>query len=286
LAVGVPVLGAIIAIVDAIVHGVQTHDVMLLCVMYVACCFGTETGFHRLLSHRAFRAKAPLRLLLCILGSMAWQGPPLFWVGVHRQHHARSDRERDPHSPYWPSSRSTPSLGGFAHAHLGWLFVSSPTPHAHIGDLLRDPMVVSVNRFYPLCGLLGILLPTLAGFCIVPTLESALRACLWGGMMRIAVWQQVTWCVNSFGHMFGSRPFATGDRSTNIGWLAPLTLGGSWHNNHHAFPSSAKVGLRLWEVDLHYALIRGLARLGIVTDVKVPRLDKDETARIVGESRK
>jgi stearoyl-CoA desaturase (delta-9 desaturase) len=283
LTVGVPLLGATAAIIDGIHHGIRTSDLVLLCSMYVACAFGTETGFHRLLSHRSFRARAPVRLLLCILGSMALQGPPLFWAAVHRQHHARSDREGDPHSPHGAIGQERPSFRGFAHAHVGWLFASPPgTSKAHVGDLLRDRLIVTVNRFYPLWGLLGILLPTVAGFFIVGTAEGALRACLWGGLMRVALWQQVTWSVNSFGHLFGSRPFATADQSVNNAWLAPLTLGGSWHNNHHAFPSSARVGFRAWEVDLHYAFIRALEALRVALDVKVPRADRVATARLMG----
>jgi stearoyl-CoA desaturase (delta-9 desaturase) len=282
--VGLPLLGSAAAITDAARHGVTAPDAVLLCAMYVACAFGTELGFHRLLSHRSFKATTPVLVALGVLGSMAAQGPPLFWAAVHRQHHARADRRGDPHSPYARHGWHHASLRGLVHAHLGWLFIpEEATFEPHINDLLKDRRILRLNRLYPLWVVLGIALPAAVGLCHSGSLEGAIRGALWGGFFRITAWQQVTWSVNSIGHVFGARPFATGDRSTNNVWLALFTLGGSWHNNHHAFPSSAKVGLRVWELDLHYVMVRALAALRLVSDVRVPIAGKVAAARLRGE---
>ena len=274
LTIGLPAGGLIWAIADTVRHGLHTPDLVLLAVMYLLVAFGTETGFHRLISHRSFRATPAVTAVLTVLGSMAAQGPPLFWAAVHRQHHAHTDRPGDPHSPHLPGQR------GFLHAHVGWLFASRSGEdlRANVNDLLRDRVVITVNRLYHWWVLLGLLIPGLLGLWWTGTLAGAARGVLFGGLARIALWQQVTWSVNSMGHLVGERPFATGDRSANNVWLVPLTLGGAWHNNHHAFPSSAKVGLLRGQVDVHFALIWILHKLGLVSAVKLPAPGRIEQA--------
>jgi stearoyl-CoA desaturase (delta-9 desaturase) len=292
LTIGLPLLGCAVACVDAIRHGVAPLYLELLVVFYVIGAFGTETGFHRLLSHRAFRARSVPLVLLCIAGSIAAQGTPLFWVTCHRHHHAHTDSVGDPHSPY-PLSGSAPAAArskprptwrGLLHAHVGWLLAGVPRDvRPNVNDLLREPIVMSMSRLYPLWVLLGLALPALIAWGTLGTIESAVRGLLWGGLVRIAVWQHVTWSVNSVGHAFGTRTFATKDNSVNSPWLVPLTFGGAWHNNHHAFPSSAKVGLMPGQIDLHYWLIRLLEQLGFASHIRVPTAASLQLARRKGK---
>jgi stearoyl-CoA desaturase (delta-9 desaturase) len=291
-------VGCAVAFVDALRQGVAPLYLELFAAFYVVGAFGTETGFHRLLAHRAFRVRSGALVLLCIAGSMTAQGTPLFWVTCHRHHHAHTDSAGDPHSPHplhanaptavdgkgEASAAVRPSWRGLLHAHVGWLLAGVPKDvRPNVNDLLRDRIVLAMSRLYPLWVLMGLALPALIAWCILGTTESAIRGLLWGGLVRIAVWQHVTWSVNSFGHAFGSRTFATKDHSVNSAWLIPLTLGGAWHNNHHAFPSSAKVGLMPGQLDIHYWLIRLLALLGFASHIRVPTAASLQLARRKGK---
>lgn len=269
--VGVPLIATLWALHDAAVAGIDPRVIAIAIVMYVLVALGTEIGLHRLLSHRAFRASKPVLVALAVLGSMAAQGPPLFWAATHRRHHAQADRAGDPHSPHASQLAHERAWRRLFHAHVGWLFEPVEDARHEIHDLIRNRLLLRVDQLYPAWLLLGVVLPCLAGLLFTGSVDVALRAAVWGGPVRIALWQQVTWSVNSFGHLLGSRPYQTKDRSTNNVGLALLTLGGGWHNNHHAFPSSAKVGLGTFQFDIHYRCIQLLAALGLVTDLKVPR---------------
>ena len=244
---------------------------VITAVMYaLAGGLGISVGFHRLFSHRSFDAPPAIRAMFAILGSMAMQGPIIRWVANHRTHHAHPDKEGDPHSPHLSSHdgiRGT--LGGLWHAHVGWIFTPERTPEERYArDLLEDPLISFIDRTFIVWVLLGLALPFGAGYAIGGTLDAALIAMLWGGPVRVFLVHHATFAVNSLCHFAGRRRFATGDESRNLVWLAPITFGEAWHNNHHAFPNSAFHGLRRWELDLGGLAIRGLERVGLVRNVK------------------
>jgi stearoyl-CoA desaturase (delta-9 desaturase) len=256
-------------------------DIAVFVIMYLATGLGVTVGFHRYLTHRSFATSRPLRAVLAILGSAAIEGPVISWVADHRKHHRFSDREGDPHSPHvgheggWRGA-----LAGLAHAHVGWLFI-----HTHRGarrryapDLLKDPIVSFVDRTFVVWALGGLAASFLLGWAIGGTIVAAMTGLLWGGGVRMLVVHHVTYSINSLCHFFGRRRYATPDHSRNLLWLAPLSFGESWHNNHHAFPTSAFHGLRRWEVDPSALVIRVLESAGLVWDVV--RIDPARQARM------
>ncbi len=270
----VPILGLFTAIVLSWGEGVQTIDLAWLIGLYIATVIGVEVGFHRHFSHRSFQASPFVRSMLCILGSMAAQGPLVFWVATHRRHHAFSDQAEDPHSPVPARSGVLAKLHGLYHSHVGWLFRSELTNPMQYGpDILRDPLTFKLNQYYPLWVLLGLALPALGCFAVTGTWMGLARGFLWGGLVRILLVHHATWSVNSICHSYGKREYETRDDSRNNAWLVMSSLGGSWHNNHHAFPNSAYTGIRNWQIDPSGWVIRALAITGLVWDVKTPALN-------------
>jgi stearoyl-CoA desaturase (delta-9 desaturase) len=260
-------------------------DVWVFAIMYVLSGLGVTVGFHRHLTHRSFKTYRWLRGVLAVLGSVAIEGPVISWVADHRKHHVYSDKEGDPHSPHvgheggWRGAFS-----GLLHAHMGWLFI-----HTHRGarkryarDLLADPVVSFVDRTFLLWAIAGLGMSFLLGYLIGGTLFAALTGLLWGGGVRMLVVHHVTYSINSLCHFFGRRRFATDDESRNLLWLALPTFGESWHNNHHAFPTSAFHGLKRWEVDPSALVIRALEKVGLVWDVV--RVEPERQARKAGEA--
>jgi stearoyl-CoA desaturase (Delta-9 desaturase) len=245
-------------------------DVAVFLIMYVLTGLGVTVGFHRHLTHRSFKAKRWLHGLLAILGSVAIEGPVISWVADHRKHHTYSDQEGDPHSPHVGHGGGLRgALKGLGHAHVGWLFI-----HTHRGarkryarDLIQDPLISFVDRTFLVWVFAGFLAAFGLGYAIGGTLDAALTGLLWGAGVRMLVVHHVTYSINSLCHFFGRQRFPTGDESRNLFWLALPTFGESWHNNHHAFPTSAEHGMRRWEIDPSGLVIRGLERLGLVWDV-------------------
>jgi stearoyl-CoA desaturase (delta-9 desaturase) len=254
-------------------------DVAVFVIMYVLTGLGVTVGFHRHLTHRSFKTSKPLRGLLAILGSVAIEGPVISWVADHRKHHAYSDQEGDPHSPHVGHGGGfRGALKGLAHAHVGWLFI-----HTHRGarkryapDLINDPVISFVDRTFLVWALGGFVAAFGLGYAIGGTLDAALTGLLWGAGVRMLVVHHVTYSINSLCHFFGRRRFPTDDESRNLFWLALPTFGESWHNNHHAFPTSAEHGMRRWEIDPSALVIKGLERLGLVWDVV--RIDPERQA--------
>jgi stearoyl-CoA desaturase (delta-9 desaturase) len=245
-------------------------DVAVFVLIYVLTGFGVTIGYHRLLTHRSFSTSPLLRGVLAGLGSAAIEGPVIAWVADHRKHHACSDRPGDPHSPHVDHGcgwRGT--LRGLYHAHLGWLFVHTQrgSKRRFAPDLLRDPAVRFVDRTFLAWATLGLALAFGLGVAIGGSVAAGLTALLWGGGVRIFVVHHVTYSVNSLCHVFGDQRFRTGDESRNLAWLALPTLGEAWHNNHHAFPTSAVHGLGRRQLDPSGAVIGALERLGLVWDV-------------------
>jgi stearoyl-CoA desaturase (Delta-9 desaturase) len=256
------------------------RDIAIFAVMYVPCGLGITVGFHRLLTHRSFKTARWLRGLLAIFGTMAIEGPVIDWVTYHRQHHAYSDRPGDPHSPHVGHGEGwRGALAGLAHAHLGWLFERAQRGSAdrYAPDLLADPLISFINRTFIFWSLLGLAIPFGLGMLIGGSLDAGLTGLIWGGAVRMFVLHHVTYSINSLCHFFGRRRFATGDHSRNLMWLAPLSFGESWHNNHHAFPTSALHGMRRYEIDLSGLLILALERMGLAWDVQRVGLARQAT---------
>jgi stearoyl-CoA desaturase (delta-9 desaturase) len=265
----VPLAGCVAATVLAWRTGIGAVEIGTLGAMYAITTAAITVGFHRHIAHRAFRATRATRMILAIAGSMAAQGPVIYWAANHRRHHAHADQPGDPHSPYVDGPRSAGPFRGLVHAHVGWLFAHEITDCARYApDLLRDTVMVTINRLYLVWVALGLALPALAGALITGTPRGALAGFLWGGLVRTFVLQHITFSINSICHWFGRRGFATHDHSTNNVWLALISFGEAWHNNHHAFPRSARFGLRWWQVDIGAALIRALELVGLAWNVR------------------
>jgi stearoyl-CoA desaturase (Delta-9 desaturase) len=260
-----PFVGFVVAVVLLWNTLVDWADLAVMVFMYVISITGVTLGFHRLLTHRSFQTFKPVEYTLAILGSLAVQGPVISWVADHRKHHAHTDRAGDPHSPHGHGG----AIAGLWYAHMGWLFHESGTSeHARYArDLHEDRGMRAIHRTFGMWVTVGILMPAAIGYALVPTLEGALTAALWGGPVRIFALHHVTWSINSVCHFFGTRRFAVDDHSTNVFWLSLLSFGESWHHNHHAFPRSARHGLRWYEVDPTGWLIRGMRRVKLAWNV-------------------
>jgi stearoyl-CoA desaturase (delta-9 desaturase) len=246
------------------------HDLVVLAITYTLSGLGITVGFHRLFTHRSFKTTRGVRALLAVLGSMAVEGPLIEWVATHRKHHRFSDAEGDPHSPHVdqaPGWRG--ALRGLAHAHVGWMFRGKDmaNPARYAKDLLADRDVRFISRTFPLWVAVGMAVPFGLGLVFTGSLTGGLTGLLWGGAVRVLLLHHVTFSINSLCHFFGRRPFATGDQSRNLAWLAPIAFGEAWHNNHHAFPTSARHGLGRREPDPGAWLISALERCHLAWDV-------------------
>jgi stearoyl-CoA desaturase (Delta-9 desaturase) len=267
----VPFAMTLIAIFDAARHGLRVLDVALCATFYAITALGISVGYHRMLSHGAFKAKPWARALLTIFGCMAGEGPPLYWAANHRRHHDFSDEGSDPHSPHIVEGQRLRGVRGFVHAHLGWTISHRLTNTLrYCPDLLRHAWLARVGRAYLLWLALGLLLPALIGGLATRSLDGAFRGLLWGGFVRMFLLYHATLAINSVCHMVGRRAFAVSDQSRNVAWLALPSFGESWHNNHHAFPFSAHFGLLPLQVDLGGWVIERLRALGVFYDVRRP----------------
>lgn len=226
-----------------------------LALWWITGGLGVTLGFHRLLAHQSFTAPRWLVYFLTICGSLAVQGGPIAWVAGHRVHHAHSDRELDPHN----------SKKGFWWAHIGWIFYRDAKMGCFDGykdyakDLVADPFMLFLDRWYVVLQFLfGGLLLWFGGWSLV----------IWGTFVRLVFGWHCTWLVNSAAHMFGYQSYDSRDNSRNCWWVALLSFGEGWHNNHHAFPRSARHGLKWWEFDYSYLVLRLLELCGLARDVR------------------
>jgi stearoyl-CoA desaturase (delta-9 desaturase) len=273
----VPATGSIAGVVLLVRQPSHAWVIWLLVVMYALTMGSITVGFHRLFAHRSFTTTRIFQALLGIFGSMAFQGPLVYWVANHRRHHHYSDRDGDLHSPHAPSPRDT--LAGFLHAHFFWSFGHELTNRVRYArDVYSDPVGRFVNRHYYVWVVLGFALPTVIGGVVERAWIGALMGALWGGCVRLLISNNTTAAINSISHMWGRRRFVSGDRSVNVTWLALPSFGEAWHNNHHRFPNSAIFGLRPGEVDLGAVIIRGLALLGWAKDINSPSPDAIRSA--------
>ena len=284
-AVLIPPIGLCAAIL--LLWGVAFNGWYLLLMggMALVSATGVTVGFHRLFTHRSFVAPAPLRYLLAAAGSMAVQGPVIRWCAEHRKHHQHSDTEEDPHSPHMSNAGSWgegvwSTCRGAWHAHVGWLF----TGHGkglgkYATDLKADPVLVLADRQFIFWVVTGIVLPAVIAGIVSLSWWGLLLGFLWGGLVRIMLVHHITWSVNSVCHLWGTRPFDSHDESRNNAVVALLSMGEGWHNNHHAFPASARHGLRWWEFDFSYVIIRCLAAVGLASHVRVPDQERINSRR-------
>ncbi len=274
----IPLLALLLAIPFAWGWGLGWTDVALALVFYVISGLGITVGFHRYFTHGSFKAKRPLRVALAVAGMLAMQGPVITWVADHRRHHAFSDKEGDPHSP-WLFGTSTAALArGFYHAHTGWLFDRDKTNEERFTpDLLADSDIVLVDKLFVVWSVATLALPALLGGLITMSWWGALTALFWAGLVRVGLLHHVTWSINSICHMIGDQPFAARDHSRNVWPLAILSFGESWHNLHHADPTCARHGVQRGQVDISARLIWAFEKLGWVSAVRWPttkRLEK------------
>ncbi len=225
-------------------------------------CLGITLGWHRLVAHRSFKVPKWLEYFFVLCGSLACQHGPIEWIGLHRHHHAHSDQPIDHHS----------STKGFWWSHMGWIFYEVPAdgevPRL-TKDISSDPFYLFCEKYFlPMQIVLGLLLYAIGGWSFV----------LWGVFVRLVAVYHCTWFVNSATHKFGYRTYKSGDYSTNCWWVALVTYGEGWHNNHHAFQFSARHGLKWWEIDVTWLTIQLLSKLGLATKVKLPRQEEMRTA--------
>lgn len=255
--------------------------VFLFAGMYLITGLGITVGFHRLFTHKSFDTGPGVTAALGIAGSMAVQGPILFWVATHRGHHQHSDSEHDPHSPHAHGGGLIGLARGAFHAQCGWLLTDRTRADVdrYAPDLKKDRLVVWLSRMFPVWVLLGLAIPGAIAFAVTGTWVGGLLGVLWGGLVRVFFVHHVTWSVNSICHLWGTRAFESHDESRNNAIVGVLALGEGWHNNHHAFPASARHGLRWWEFDASYLFIRTLKALGLVSKIRVPSRERIEARR-------
>jgi stearoyl-CoA desaturase (Delta-9 desaturase) len=281
-------LAAIVWIVAAASFGQwpSALDLGIFAGFFFLTMLGLEVGYHRYFAHGAFQTSRWLERVLAVLGSTAFHGGVIWWTATHKRHHAFSDAEGDPHSPY--AAPRSGGARGFLFAHFGWMFQAAALNTGawtrHVLPMYQDPFLFFLNRHYFLLSVLWLTLPAAAGGLLGGSLAFAWSAFLWGGLARVFLANHAIYSLNSFCHMFGGREFPQiKDLSSNNGWLALVTIGGSWHNNHHAFPRSASNCFRWWQLDIAAGVIWLLEKLGLVWNVYRPSKATVEARRLAGE---
>lgn len=239
--------------------------IVFVVMSFATGCLGITLCYHRLLTHRSFKTFKPVKYFLMLCGTLAFEGDPTWWVATHRLHHRESDQPKDPHSPV---------QDGFFWAHMGWLafddvrmLETRGERHRYTPDLDNDPWARFLAKFFVpvnvlfLAGLFGL------GYAL-GGIEKGISLFIWGGALRIAYVWHITWLINSATHMYGYRNYETKDDSRNCWWIALLSFGEGWHNNHHAMPSAAPAGHKWWEFDLTYAIIKLMKFTGLAWKIQ------------------
>ncbi|GGM60715.1 stearoyl-CoA desaturase [Longimycelium tulufanense] len=267
----VPLLALAGAVPFAWGWGLGWVDLALAAGFFVLSGLGVTVGYHRHFTHGAFKAKRALRIVLAVFGNLAVQGPVTVWVADHRRHHAFSDKDGDPHSPWLFGSSPWALARGFWHAHMGWLFDREQTNvQRYAPDLLADRDIRTVDRFFPAWTAATLLLPGVLGGLLTWSWWGAVTGFFWAGLVRVAVLHHITWSVNSICHMIGERPFHSRDKAANFWPLALVSFGESWHNSHHADPTCARHGVLRGQIDISARLIWFFEKLGWVWNVRWP----------------
>ncbi|MFE7718078.1 acyl-CoA desaturase [Nocardia rhizosphaerihabitans] len=270
-----PIAGTVAALGFLFERPFGVVEFALLFGMWLATGLGITVGYHRLFTHRTFHTTSAVAAVLAVLGSMAGQGPVVSWVALHRRHHEYSDRAGDPHSPNLSGDGVRGVLRGLAHSHFLWMRRHEyPNVVHYAPDLIKDRSLMRVARLYYWWVGLGLLIPTVLGGLLTLSWTGAVSGLLWGGFVRIFLLEHIVWAINSFLHMVGTRPYRSRENSRNGGVFALITLGESWHNNHHAFPESPSFGLHWYRLDPGYWLIWTLETFGLAWDLKIPSADR------------
>lgn len=274
----VPFAALVAAIPVAWGWGLSGRDATIALVMYAVSGLGVTVGYHRYLTHRSFTARRPVRIALTIAGSLALQASAIQWVADHRRHHRFSDKDGDPHSPWRYGTGFRALTKGFVYSHVGWLYDWEKTDEIkYAPELVADRDVNFLSRTFGYWVAVSLLLPPLVGGLWGWSWQAAVTAFFWGSLVRICLLHHVTFAINSVCHITGRRPFRTRDRSQNVWWLAILSFGESWHNFHHAEPTSARHGVRRFEIDTSAMLIKVMEKLRWISDVRWP--DRATVAR-------
>ena len=282
-----PIVGTVVALALLPFLPFGATEIALLAGMWLVSGLGITVGYHRLFTHRTFKATPFVESMLAITGSMAGQGGVVSWVAIHRRHHEFSDRDGDPHSPNLSGDGLRGVLRGLVHSHFLWMRRHEYPNIAHYApDLLRNRRLVNVSRHYYWWFALGVAVPTVIGGLVHLSWQGALAGLLWGGFVRVFLLEHIIWAINSFLHRWGSKPYESRENSRNGAVFSLLTFGESWHNNHHAFPSSPNFGLQWYRPDPGYWLIRGLSAVGLVSDLKTPAAEQIAAKRIRTDERK
>jgi len=279
--IAVPFIALLFAVPVAWGWGLSWRDVVIALVFYVVSGLGITVGFHRFFTHGSFKANRPLTIALAVMGSIAIEGPVVRWVADHRRHHAFSDRQGDPHSP-WRYGETVPALmKGLWWAHMGWMFDVEQTPRTkYAPDLIADKGIRTVDRMFVPLVATSLLLPALIGGLWSWSWQGALTAFFWASILRVGLLHHVTWSINSICHTLGERPFRSRDRSGNVWWLAVLSFGESWHNLHHADPTCARHGVEKGQVDISARTIWAFEKLGWASDVRWPTPKRLDSRRV------
>ncbi len=281
----IPFVALLVAIPASFLWGFGPSwiDAVMAVTLYAVTSAGIGTGFHRYFTHAAFKAVPRLRVALGIAGSLAVQGNIVQWVADHRRHHRYADEEDDPHSPWRFGESRRALIKGFVHAHVGWLFFRELSNCERFApDLLKDKTIMKVDRAFPLIVFVSLALPAIVGGLATWSWHGAVTGFFWAGLVRVGLLHHVTWSINSICHIWGEHAFAGKGRATNVGWLAILSFGESWHNLHHADPTCARHGVDEGQWDLNARIIGVFERFGWATNVRWPvraKIDRLRTSR-------
>lgn len=275
-----PMVALVVGMIFLWNRGFDWLQLGLLIAMYMLTGLGITIGYHRLFTHKSFETNPVIKATLGILGSMAVEGPILGWCAHHRRHHQHSDRPDDPHSPHTHGEGLMNMMRGFWRAHIGWLFEQPANSTHYIKDLMQDRTVRVISRLFPLWAILSLFLPAIIAGLITWSWMGAFLGFIWGGLVRIMVVHHITWSINSVCHIWGSRPYRSHDESRNNVLFGILGFGEGWHNNHHAFPTSARHGLRWWQIDTSWIIIWFMSKIGLAWNVRVPTKDRMDAKRI------
>jgi stearoyl-CoA desaturase (Delta-9 desaturase) len=271
----IPFLAVLAAVPVAWGWGLGWTDVVLSLIFYVISGLGITVGYHRHFTHGSFKANRPVKIALAIAGGLAIEGPLIRWVADHRRHHAFSDREGDPHSPWRYGDTTSALLKGLFFAHIGWMFDTEHTNRQRFApDLLKDRDLLRIDRLFFVWVIVSVFGPALLGGLLTWSWAGALSALFWASLVRVCVLHHVTWSINSICHTIGERPFAVRDKSSNFWPLAIASFGESWHNMHHADPTAARHGVLKGQVDISARVIWMLEKLGWARDVRWPKPER------------
>jgi stearoyl-CoA desaturase (Delta-9 desaturase) len=280
----IPFIALIAAIPIAWHGGTLTWTIVAIgAFFYTVSGLGITVGFHRYLTHGSFKAKRWLRVVLAVAGSMAIQGEPTQWVADHRRHHSYSDVEGDPHSPWRFGESFRGLVKGLWYAHMGWLFHRELSNRDRFApDLVADRDLQRIDTLFPLIVAASMLTPAALGGLITMSWSGALWAFFWAGLVRVSLLHHVTWSINSICHVVGERPFELrkGDKASNFWPLAILSFGESWHNLHHAEPTSARHGVDRGQVDISARTIWVFEKLNWAHDVRWPKAERLAAKRV------